>query len=90
MRRLLSIAALTALVGGLAACSPLEPAHDVAYYRDHPADRAAKMTACHNDRGKIAATPDCINALAADSEATSEKFWTVPKTAPRVQDPGKL
>ncbi len=81
---------LGAAAAALAACSRPEPAHDVAYYRDHPDERATKMAACQNDRGRIAATPNCINALAADSEATSKTFWTTPKPAPRVQDPGKL
>ena len=89
MRRLILWATLAA-GAGLAACSPSDPAHDIAYYRDHPDARAAKMAACQNDQGKLAATSNCINALAADSAATSKTFWTVPAPAPRVQDPGKL
>ena len=90
MRALRPWLVLGAAAAALAACSPPEPAHDVAYYRDHPDARATKMAACQNDRGRIAATPNCINALAADSAATSQKFWTTPTPAPRVQDPGKL
>jgi hypothetical protein len=88
MRRL-ALLALGALAA-LAACSPPEPAHDVAYYQGHPDERAAEMAACQNDRGKVKATSNCINALAADAKATSKKFWTVPATPSRVQDPGKL
>jgi hypothetical protein len=90
MRALRPLLVLGAAGAALAACSPSESAHDVAFYRDHPDVRATKMAACQNDRGRIAATANCINALAADSEATSKRFWTTPKPAPRVQDPGKL
>lgn len=90
MRPLRLAAALGGLALLVAACSPAEPDHDIAYYRAHPDERATKMAACQNDRGKLAATANCINALAADSEATSKKFWTVPKPASRVQDAGKL
>ena len=66
-----------------AACSrPVD--HEVAFYRAHPADRATQLATCRNDQGRVAATPNCINALAADSEATSRRFWTVPKPAARV------
>jgi hypothetical protein len=90
MRRLVLLAAATALAS-LSACSPPEPPHDIAYYRDHPEERVAKMKACQNDRGRLAATANCINALGADSEAVSKKFWTTPaKPTSRVADPGKL
>ncbi len=78
------------LLAALAACSPTEPAHDVAYYRDHPDARAQEMAACRNDRGKVKASSNCLNALAADAAATSKTFWTVPATPSRVQNPGKL
>ena len=90
MRGLRPLPAALALGGALAACSPPEPSHDIAYYRDHPDVRATKMAACRSDRGKLAATPNCINALAADSEAVSKKSWTIPNTPPRVANPGKL
>jgi hypothetical protein len=81
---------VAALGGALAACTPAEPDHDVAYYRANPDARRAKLADCRNDRGKLAATPNCINALAADADATSQRFWTVQRPASRVQDPGKL
>ena len=89
MRRALLLTASAALAA-LAACSPAEPAHDIAYYRDHPTERAAKMTACRNDQGRLAASPNCINALRADSEAESKRFWNQPKPAPRLTNPSKL
>ena len=78
------------LLGALAGCSQSEPSHDVAYYRDHPAARAAKLAACRNDQGKLAPTPNCINALSADSEGVSKRFWDTPKPPSRVAEPGKL
>jgi hypothetical protein len=74
----------------LAACSPPEAAHDVAFYRDHPQARAAKLSACRNDPGRLAATDNCVNALGADSAAVSKQFWNKPRTAPRVANPGAL
>ena len=90
MRPLRLVLAVGALEGALVACSPSEPSNDIAYYRGHPDARASKMAACGADRGKLAATSNCINALAADSEAVSKTFWTVPKPAPRVRNPGQL
>ena len=79
------------LLGGvLAGCSQSEPSHDVAYYRDHPAARAAKLAACRNDQGKLAGTRNCINTLSADSEAVSKRFWDTPKPSSRVAEPGQL
>jgi hypothetical protein len=89
MRRVLLLTVGAALAA-LAACSPAEPAHDIAYFRDHPTERAAKMTACRNDQGRLAATPNCINALGADSEAESKRFWRQPAPVPRLANPGKL
>lgn len=91
MKTLLRITlAASALALALAGCSQPEPDHDVAYYKAHPDETKTKLAACQNDRGKLAATSNCINALAADAAATSTKFWNVQKPAPRVQDPGKL
>jgi len=98
MRRVLFLGAAAALAA-LAACSSPNstsgPAHDVAYYRDHPDDRAAKLKACQNDQGKLAATSNCINALAADSASHAAHFYDAPqpeahKPATGVADPGKL
>ncbi len=81
---------LVAAVAVLVSCSGAEPARDVAYYRAHAAERTAKLAACRNDVGHVAPTANCINALAADSEAQSRRFWSVHKPASRVADPGKL
>ena len=94
MRRVLVLGAAAALAA-LAACSPPEAAHDVAYYRDHADERATKLTACRNDQGKLAATSNCINALAADSAAHAAHFYDAPgpgaaKPATGGAEPGKL
>jgi hypothetical protein len=78
------------LLAALAACSRPEPPHDVAYYTAHPDERAREMAACQNGRGKVKASSNCINALAADGAAASKKFWTIPAAPSRVQDPAKL
>ena len=93
MRRVLLLCAAAALTA-LAACSPPNSAsgtaHDVAYYRDHPDDRAAKLKACQNDQSRLAATGNCINALAADSASHAVHFYDAQKPGTRVADPGKL
>jgi hypothetical protein len=86
--RLLATLGLTA--AALAACSPTELSHDKAYYAAHEAERATKLAACQNDPGKMAATPNCVNAQAADADAHSKNFYDVQMPAARVQQPGKL
>ena len=84
------LAALGLAAAALAACSPAEPSHDKAYYAANTAERATKLAACQNDPGKMAATPNCVNAQAADADAHTKNFYDVQKPASRVQQPGKL
>jgi hypothetical protein len=72
----------------LAACSQPAPTHDKAYFAQHDAERATQLAACQNDPGRLAATPNCVNAQSADADAS--KFYDVAKPAPRVADPGKV
>jgi hypothetical protein len=74
----------------LAACSQPAPARDKAYFAQHGAERATQLAACRNDPGRLAATPDCVNAQSADVDAHTSKFYDVAKPAPRVAEPGKL
>lgn len=74
----------------LSACSPRGPGHDKAYYATRDAERASQLAACQNDPGRLAATPDCVNAQAADADARTEHFYDLPKPAPRVAKPGAL
>jgi len=78
------------LATALAACSAPEPAHDVAYYRDHASDRATELAACRADPGRLQGSANCVNAVAADSQVESRRFWSVSKPAPRVAGPGAL
>jgi hypothetical protein len=90
MRAVRLLAALGSAAAALAACSPAEPSHDKAYYAANAAERATKLAACQNDPGKMAATPNCVNAQAADADAHTKNFYDVQKPASRVQQPGKL
>jgi hypothetical protein len=90
MRAIRPIAALGLAISALSACSPAEPAHDKAYYAAHGPYRAAKLTACQNDPGKMAATPNCVNAQAAEADAHTKDFYDVKKPASRVQQSGEL
>jgi len=78
------------LAAALAACSAPEPGRDVAYYRDHANDRAAKLAACRADPGRSQRSANCLNAVAADGQVESQRFWSVSKPAPRVAAPGGL
>lgn len=53
-----------------AACTPSpDPPHrTVEYYRDHAAEREAKLAECANDPGALGKTPDCVNARTAGQQ----------------------
>ncbi|HXQ45134.1 MAG TPA: EexN family lipoprotein [Caulobacteraceae bacterium] len=72
------------LAAALAGCSAPEPDHDVAFYRDHASQRAVKLAACRADPGRLQRTANCVNALAADGQVTSQRFWNVSKLGTRV------
>jgi len=80
--------ALTSLA--LAACSPQAPTHDKAYYAANATERASMVATCQADPGRLAATPNCVNAQAADADAHAAHFYDAPKPASRVQKPGQL
>ena len=86
--RLIAGLALTSLA--LAACSPQAPTHDKAYYAANATERASTVATCQADPGRLAATPNCVNALAADADAHAAHFYDAPKPASRVQKPGQL
>ena len=79
-----------ALAGSLAACTPQAPAHDKPYFAAHDAERASQLAACQADPGRLAATPNCVNAQAADADAHAAHFYDAPAPAPRVAKPGHL
>jgi hypothetical protein len=90
MRRLALLAALGLGVAALAGCSQPAPSHDKAFYAANAPERTRQMAECQNDPGRLAATPNCINAQSADADAHAAHFYEVPKPASRVADPGKL
>ena len=74
----------------LAACSQPTPLRDKAYYLAHPTDRLADLTACGNNPGVLASTPNCINAAAATADVERDHFWAIKKPKSRVANPGSL
>ncbi len=84
------VAALGLAAAALAACSPTAPVHDKAFYAANPKDRASQLTACQADAGRLANTPNCVNAQAAEGDARTAHFYNVPKTTSRVSNPGQL
>jgi len=91
MRGTLRFAAALSLAGAaLAACSPAAPNHDKAWFAANAADRASTVAACQKDPGRLGATPNCVNAQAADADAHAQHFYDTPTPAARVDQPGKL
>ena len=90
MRRLRLIGGLVLAGLAVAACSPQAPTHDKAYYAANATERASTVATCQADPGRLAATPNCVNAQAADADAHAAHFYDAPKPASRVQKPGQL
>ena len=88
MRALLVLA--LGLAAALSACSQPAPTHDKAYFAQHDAERATQLAACQNDPGRLAASPNCVNAQSADADAHASKFPDVAKPAPHLADSCKL
>jgi len=74
----------------LGACSPAGPGHDKAYYAANAGERATEVAACQKDPGRLAATPDCVNAQGADADAHARHFYDPTTPAARVTRPGSL
>ena len=79
-----------AVLLALAACSQPMPIRDKAYYLAHPTDRLADVTACRNNPGALASTPNCVNAAAATADIERDHFWAIKKPKSRVTNPGAL
>ena len=54
-------------LSAVTACAPVpnHAQHSVNYYRSHPTVLQVTLERCTNDPGRLARTPDCINARAA-------------------------
>ena len=74
----------------LAACSQPASMHDKADYASNASERASTLARCEADPGRLSATPDCVNAHAADADAHTAHFYDAPKPAARVDRSGKL
>jgi hypothetical protein len=44
--------------------------HDLSFYLNHPQQLHDTLSACQDDPGDLASTPDCINAQDAQQEIT--------------------
>lgn len=68
--------------------TPKEQTMTVDWYKEHKAERVAKLNECKNNPGELAATPNCINAQKAASSITwSARGHTklVPLTAEQLK-----
>ena len=68
---------LMTVLAGLSASSctkpePPPPPKTVAYYKEHTAERDARIAVCKNDPGKLKGDPDCVNAAASVMAAWSK------------------
>jgi len=74
------------LAAALCGCAPSGPARDTAFYRDHPAERAAKLAACQAGPDRLGADVGCLTARGA----VSRRFWRRSKPVQRVATPGAI
>lgn len=56
----------TVVTLGTAACAPAPNPHPVSWYREHVEERQAQLRHCQENPGALQATPDCVNATAAE------------------------
>src|SRR3569833_2811103 len=53
------------------ACSPeSEPPRTVSWFEQHPEERKALLAKCQDDPGRLAETPNCVNASQAEGQAS--------------------
>ena len=75
----IAFAAASALLGSiLAGCEDRkmgEEVRNVGWYEANKAERAAKLTECMSNPGKLDATPNCINASRAENNAKAGTKW---------------
>lgn len=64
------------LIGlGIAGCDSPAATHDRTYYATHSDARAEVLAECRNDPGRLGGTPNCRNALAAQSDVEHERAF---------------
>jgi len=55
-----------------------EPAQTVSWFQQHPDERKATVARCADDPGRLATTPNCINAQQAESIEGIGSFRKLP------------
>ena len=74
----IALAAASALLGSmLTGCEDrkMEEVRNVDWYEANKAERAAKLTECMSNPGKLDATPNCINASRAENNVKAGTKW---------------
>ncbi|MEJ1961046.1 MAG: EexN family lipoprotein [Gammaproteobacteria bacterium] len=72
-----------------------EPARTVSWFQQHPDERKAMVARCADDPGRLAKTPNCVNAQQAESIEGIGSFRKLPPVGldpnykPRFEDDGK-
>lgn len=62
----------------VSACSREEPARTVSWYREHAEDRKAMVARCADDPGRLAKTPNCVNASQAEGQESIGHWKDLP------------
>lgn len=65
MKKVILSAVLAAMVLNFTGCGEQEEVKTVDYYKEHEAERKAKIEECKNNPGELRGTPNCINATTA-------------------------
>lgn len=71
MKKLYGILLLAALA--LAGCNEKEIVQTVDWYKENPLERTAMLEKCKANPGKLATSPNCINATTAENHITLDK-----------------
>ena len=54
-----------------------EPTRTVEWYRNHPSERVAQLSACRDNPGELGKTPNCINAERAEAIAEAARTGVI-------------
>jgi hypothetical protein len=77
---------LSASLSVLACAREEEPAQTVSWFQEHPEERRAMVARCADDPGRLAQTPNCVNARQAES---IEGVGSLRKLPPMGLDPDR-
>jgi len=65
---------LSAILSGCFGSESKEETHDISWYLEHKTERLAKMKECLNNPGELRGTPNCVNSIKANAEASMKNF----------------